>query len=549
MKAGLLFVLACGWLMAASADEFVVHGRIEEAGRLLPKDARMAKAVAFLQRDDLAQLPDGRQEIDGDDVYAVVSSPILRPVADVRLEAHRKYIDIQVPLNGRESFGVHVMSGDELKLPFDTQKDVVLFDGKKDVLTVAPGEFIAFFPPKGAHAPSCLPDGESAKGYRKIVVKVKSEGTEEGDIGKFDSAMAQERVAAADGIDWIDGRDLPIEGKAFADTSWYYDRLPSNVTDAVNAGVRNMKHHTSGLQFRFTTDSRKLRFRWRVYDPKQLEMQHMPRTGVSGIDVYRQAADGRWLFVRSGCPAMYTAKDGDTFEFEIAWTSGTPCLVNLPLYNGIREFSLGLERGKTVKSLPPRKNGVTKPVVFYGTSITHGGCCSRPGMAFPSIIGRQLDVPIVNLGFSGSGAMELEMADHLARIEASCYVLDCLWNMGFGNRPYKEGRQVDRVYEPFIRRLREKRPDVPIVMAEQCDVFCKGPNEKDVFIRALYGRLVAEGWKNLVYLPKDGMYSGSVEETVDGTHASDLGMVSLAKSFGAAVSKALGMKTDVGEVR
>ena len=160
-------------------------------------------------------------------------------------------------------------------------------------------------------------------------------------------------------------------------------------------------------------------------------------------------------------------------------------------------------------------------------------------MAFPSIVGRQLDVPIVNLGFSGSGRMEFEMSEHLARIDASCYVLDCLWNMG-GDRWIKE-KHRER-YEPFIRNLRAKRPDVPIVMAEHCDVFCNGPDERDRFIKDLYDKLVAEGWKNLVYLPNKGMYPGDLEGTVDGAHASDYGMLSLAKAFGGAVREALGLK-------
>ena len=157
-----------------------------------------------------------------------------------------------------------------------------------------------------------------------------------------------------------------------------------------------------------------------------------------------------------------------------------------------------------------------------------------------NIVGRDLDVPVVGLGFSGSGVMELEMSEHLARIDASCYVLDCLWNMGMKRGHDVPGRNVDENYEPFIRNLRAKRPGVPIVMAEQCDVFMGAPNAKDRYIRALYEKLVAEGWTNLVYLPKDKMFTGDGEGTVDGCHPNDLGMRSLADAFGAAVKAALG---------
>ena len=355
---------------------------------------------------------------------------------------------------------------------------------------------------------------------------------DQADIAKYDKNMAVEGIVVTNGLKWIDGRLLPIEGRAFDDTEHYYDRLPAGVTTNVNGGVRSMKHHTSGMSFRFTTDSRKLVFKWVPYN-SGLSMDHMPSTGVSGIDVYRyDAAKRKWLYMRTG---RITSANGGSLE--MGWPPGMPCMVNLPLYNGVKSFSLGIETNASVSALGPRKSGIDKPVVFYGTSITHGGCCSRPGLSFVNIIGRDLDVPVVNLGFSGSGLMEFEMSEHLARIDASCYVLDCLWNMDIRGTP----RSVEANYEPFIRNLRAKRPDVPIVMAEQCDVYCGGPNPKDKYIKALYDKLVAEGWKNLVYLPKDGMYTGDFEGTVDGCHPNDWGMMSLARAFGGAVRKALGL--------
>ena len=372
------------------------------------------------------------------------------------------------------------------------------------------------------------------------------------DVAKFDPRMAIEKaVTDTNGVKWIDGQYLPLEGKCFTDTAAFYDRLPAGVTTNVNGGVRGMKNHTSGMLFRFRTDSKHLTFRWIPVNPG-LAMDHMPSTGVSGIDVYRQLPDGRWFYVKTG--RIRDAKKGG--ELNILWKPGDACLVNLPLYNGVKSFTLGIDKDAKVEALGPRKSGIDKPVVFYGTSITHGGCCSRPGLGFVNIVGRQLDVPVCGLGFSGSGRMELEMVDHLARIDASCYVLDCLWNM---NRPNpnpgaafhdmyaagfdeKDGISVVRArYEPFIRALRAKRPDVPIVMAEQCDVYCNGPCEKDRFIRKLYEKLIAEGWKNLVYLPKTEMYSGDGEGTVDGCHPNDLGMMTMARAFGNAVRKALGL--------
>ena len=360
------------------------------------------------------------------------------------------------------------------------------------------------------------------------------------DVAKWDSRMATEKaVAGGDGLKWIDGEYLPLEGKAFADVDHFYDRLPRNVTTNVNDGVRSMKHHTTGMMFRFRTSSPTVSVEWVPYS-RGLSMDHMPATGVSGIDIYTQGDDGVWRYVKTGRITGGKGCDWPTGRVDRVWIKpGSPITVNLPLYNGIKSFKLGIATNATVEALGPRKSGVDRPVVFYGTSITHGGCCSRPGLSFVNVIGRDLDVPVVNLGFSGSGKMEFEMSEHLAAIDASCYVLDCLWNMG-------EPMVTER-YEPFVRNLRAKRPAVPIVMAEQCDVYCRGPNGKDSFMKKLYERLVAEGWKNLVYLPKTDMYLKDVEGTVDGCHPNDWGMMAMAKAYGGAVKEALGTFRDTPE--
>ncbi len=355
-----------------------------------------------------------------------------------------------------------------------------------------------------------------------------------GSADEWDASLAEKNAVITNDVKWIDGKYLPIEGRAFDDVKNYYDRLPSNVTTKVNRKVREHLHNTAGMKFRFVTDSRRIRIKWMPTD-KTLGLPHMPSTGVSGIDVYRWDKKlNRWCYVPLG---IYMSNPkGYSVHFD--WLPNTPCLINLPLYNGIKSFELGIDPKATIKP-HPYTGKVTKPVVFIGTSITHGGCASRPGMAFVNIVGRKLDIPIVNLGFSGGGAMEEEMCDYLARIDASCYVLDCMWNMGMTNWKARRGRNVDENYEPFIRRLRAKRPNVPIVMAERCDVYCAGPNPQDRFIRTLYDKLKAKGWKNLYYLSKEKMYSGDFEGTVDGIHPSDYGMMSMAEAFGGAVKEAL----------
>ena len=365
------------------------------------------------------------------------------------------------------------------------------------------------------------------------------------DVSKWDPAMAEARAEVDEaGVKWLDGRDMPYEGRGFEDVAYFYDRLPAGVTYRVNQGVLSMKHHSAGLQIRFTTDSDFVVVKFVNYNDSK-GFYHMSELGTSGIDIYRQdAKDGRWKYVTSSHRASVKQinRDDTARILRTPWKKGEACLVNLPLYNGIRKLWIGVAKDAKIGPPPPHRSGVEKPVVFYGTSITHGCSASRAGLAFPSIVGRDLDVPIVNLGFSGSGVMELEMSEHLAKIDASCYVLDCLWNMSPTEKE-RPGRSFERNYEVFIRNLRKLRPDVPIVMAEQSDVFHSDRFARmNAVHRELYGRLVAEGWKNLIYLPADEMYDDTGDGTVDGTHPNDLGMASMARAYGGAVREALNLR-------
>src|SRR6185436_7835587 len=114
--------------------------------------------------------------------------------------------------------------------------------------------------------------------------------------------------------------------------------------------------------------------------------------------------------------------------------------------------------GATLALAPERVEGRSKPIVFYGTSITQGGCASRPGMVHTAIVGRRLEMPVINLGFSGNGRMEQEVTDLLTEIDAAVYVIDCLPNMS--------AKDVEEKTEPLVRTLRKARPTTPILLVE-----------------------------------------------------------------------------------
>ncbi|MBO5643337.1 MAG: hypothetical protein J6S51_04965 [Kiritimatiellae bacterium] len=362
------------------------------------------------------------------------------------------------------------------------------------------------------------------------------------DAQKYDPAMATKTAVITNDVKWLDGKYLPLEGGYYSEKFGRYERVPGNITTNVNRGVRGQRQHTSGMMFRFKTTSKKLHFNW-VPVNKTLGMDHMPASGVSGIDVYKwNKSKSSWQYVKTG--RIYHHAAG---KLSLDWNPDDICLVNLPLYNGVKSFKIGVEKDAAITEAGTRSSGVTKPVLFYGTSITHGGCASRPGLGFVNIVGRKLDVPVVGLGFSGSGVMELEMADVVSRIEASCYVLDCIWNMSF-DETGKDIRSVQRNYEPFIRSLRAKHPSVPIVMAGACDVYCgtaassKSIMAREQFAKELFMKLKKEGWENLYFLPGKGMLGDDFEGTVDGVHPNDIGMMRMSEFYAKAVAEALKLK-------
>jgi hypothetical protein len=333
---------------------------------------------------------------------------------------------------------------------------------------------------------------------------------------------SQKAKASPDGKTlWYDGKDLVVECKGWTDTKSFYDRLPANAESKVTPSVWGLSHDSAGLCVRFTSDAPSLEVRWTLLPERNLSMPHMPATGVSGVDLYSQDASGRWYFVGNGPPAAAT----NTAKFTPP--SGQACMLYLPLYNGVTSVEIGIPKGSTITVPDAAAIKQRKPIVFYGTSITQGGCASRPGMAFTAIVGRQLNTPVINLGFSGSGKMEPAMAELLAQLDPSAYVLDCLWNMS--------PELVSTRIEPFVKTLRAAHPDTPIWLAEDCSVRNVCPTAKGSILRTIHQKLTAEGVKNLHFLSNQGMLGDDMDGTVDGCHPNDLGMMRQAEAFAKAL--------------
>jgi hypothetical protein len=325
---------------------------------------------------------------------------------------------------------------------------------------------------------------------------------------------------------WYDALQIGVEGQGFEDTKAPFDRLPARAEQLVRPPVWGLSRQSAGICLRFETDSTELHAKWSLTSPN-LAMPHMPATGVSGLDLYVKTESGKWRWLAVGQPRKQT----NSARLVVGLPAGRrEYIVYFPLYNGVSSMSIGVSKSAKIWKADARKSGL-KPIVFYGTSITQGGCASRPGMVHTAILGRWLDAPVINLGFSGNGRMEAEVARLMAEIDASVYVIDCLPNIFAG--------LVKKRTEPLVRILRDARPETPIVLVEDreyTDTFLikyKAVRNQTsrIELKAAFVRLQKSGVKNLHYIEGKHLLGDDGEGTVDSSHPTDLGFMRQSEAF------------------
>ncbi len=333
---------------------------------------------------------------------------------------------------------------------------------------------------------------------------------------------------------WHDVTQWGVEGRAWVDQERkrWFDRLPAKAEGKVTPAVWGLSRDSAGMMARFTTDAGAIYARYTL-SKTNLAMPHMPATGVSGLDLYARDAKGMWKWVQVTRPS--------SAKIETAIITGLAAgsreyAAYLPLYNGVESLEIGVPSGAQFQGLAPRKQ---KPVVFYGTSITHGACASRPGMVHTAILGRRLDRPVINLGFSGNGRMDLAVGELLTEIDAAVYVIDCLPNM--------QPADVAAKCEPLVKQLRAARPNTPIVLVEDrrftndwiTPAKQKFHDDNHAALKAAFARLTKDGVARLHYIEGDSLYGDDTEGATDASHASDLGFMRQADAFGPTLRAAL----------
>lgn len=320
--------------------------------------------------------------------------------------------------------------------------------------------------------------------------------------------------AKAQEIKYIDAKELKLYGKA-SSTGPYFHRVDTLLYRDMPRPVKSLATNSAGLAIAFKTNSTQIYARWQAGKAGR-RFKNIPDICSHGLDLYIRR-DGQWVFAGVGVPGdsltthriVGNMPEGDK-----------ECLLYLPTYSEVTHLEVGVEEQSFIRPLDIAWKG---RIVFYGSSITQGASASRSGMAYPARLSRLLGYETVNLGFSGNGKMEESVGRMVADLKADLFVLDCAAN--------PSPAEISERTERFVRQIREKHPDVPILMIESVvresgnfdQVISKRVADQNRNFREAYNRLVAAGMRNLYLIKGDDLLGHDHEGTIDGTHPNDVG--------------------------
>ncbi len=307
-----------------------------------------------------------------------------------------------------------------------------------------------------------------------------------------------------------------------------YHRLPLDVAEATNEGVFFLSRHTAGGRVRFKTDSPYMVLKAKIAGVGQ--MPHMTLAGIAGMDVYLKTEEGyryhATCMTEGGNDAAIRMSENHGYINSVIFPDGDmkDVTINLPLYGGMEELYVGLAPGAKLEPADDYRDIL--PTVYYGSSITQGGCASRPGNNYSAILSRKLDVDYINLGFSGSARGEKAIADYIAGLPMSAFVYAY-----DHNAPSVE--HLAATHEPMYKTIRATHPDIPVIFITRPKPYYNNEEKarRDV-VMATYEHALARGEK-VYFVDGEKIFDifGGDGGSVDGCHPNDLGFACVAAAL------------------
>ncbi len=315
-----------------------------------------------------------------------------------------------------------------------------------------------------------------------------------------------------------------------------YARMPHSVSKTVSQAVDILSTTTAGGRIRFSTDSQKIgvAIRWEY----RIKMGNMNAIAASGFALLEETEEGV-RFIRCFRPSV-TGDESGFFEvldidrdYHYEEKKIRNFILYCPLYNdAVRDIQVLLEEKAIVSE--GRKYKEVLPIVYYGSSITQGGCVSRPDNAYQVFIERWTNTDFINLGFSGNAKGEKEMAEYIADLPCSVFVFDY-----DHNAPTVE--HLQDTHYPFYKIFREKNPTTPIIfMSKPCfNRSLKGTDERFEVIKTAYSRAQKEGDENVYLIDGRSMFDEGIRANcvADSSHPNDLGHFAMANALYSIIKK------------
>jgi len=347
-------------------------------------------------------------------------------------------------------------------------------------------------------------------------------------------------VAEETSLHWIplSTQNVEVDGLPwFGENGGELFRLPVRLKDTYRKPVWDLAQSPSGGRIRFRTNSTALAIRLEY--PQPPDMKNMHAFGQTGVDLY---ADGVYRGTAIADRDSRPGKTQDHTYYKDQPRVDREITLYLPLYMGVKVLGIGLDADARIERAKPFAVG--KPVVFYGTSITQGGCASRSGMSYQAILGRMLNVDFVNLGFSGNGLGEPELANAVAGIDAATFVMDFAQN-----NPTVES--LAQAYAPFLETIRAKHPDTPILVITPIYAAHESWSRNDrlegmrELIRRVAAQCIAAGDRHIEIVEGTDLLGPTRGDgLVDGTHPNDLGFQWMAEGLAGRIGKVLGVRLE-----
>ncbi len=352
---------------------------------------------------------------------------------------------------------------------------------------------------------------------------------------QIDPNMAVHDTIGDVDVIWYDVRQAPfsLHGLYEPLTQPYFRRVPAEVADATGGGVSLLAQESAGGRVRFSSNSPyiAIRAKFRVVG----RSSHLTLLSSSGFDLYVDGEFGS-RFVRE-----FRMPYDMTDSYEAVLGLGTASLrsftVNFPVHAVVEKLEIGLKPDAALGEARPYR--AIKPIAFYGSSIVHGTAAGRPGLIYPAIISRDLNMDFYDIGFSGQAKGEPTLARWMATLPMSAFVCDYDYNA-------PTPAHLAETHYPLYEIIREKNPDIPYLMVTRPNFWTSPQEEEDVVNRRevvmrSYLKARQSGDQNVYFV--DGLSFGMAPHTydlsMDSIHPNDAGFLRMADCIGAVLKHIL----------